>query len=124
MADATMDRTVAGFSKRIEQIAAGVKAEDLSGADRITFDWNPGAYEAAIASLYFSVLRRIRAKKAFLATFGSEKTIEELSGEHEAQWRKSRNHNLKQLDEYYALRNGLKAALVSINCEYWNIQDE
>ena len=124
MADATMDRTVAGFSKRIEQIAAGVKAEDLSGADRITFDWNPGAYEAAIASLYFSVLRRIRAKKAFLATFGSEKTIEELAGEHEAQWRKSRSHSLKQLEEYYALRNALKTALVSIRSPYWGLPAE
>ena len=119
-----MAGTTADFSERTEQIMASVKVEDLSGADRMTFDWNPGAYEAAIASLYFSVLRRIRAKKAYLATFGSEKTIEELAGEHEAQWRKSRSHSLKQLEEYYALRNGLKAALVSIDCEYWNTQDE
>ena len=119
-----MAGTTADFSERTEQIMASVKVEDLSGADRMTFDWNPNAYEGTINALYFSVLRRIRAKKAHLATLGSEKAIEELSGEHEAFWRKSRTHNLKQLEEYYALRNALKAALVSIDSEYWNIQDE
>ena len=102
----------------------GVKVEDLSGADRITIDWNPDAYEGALNALYFSVLRRIEAKKAYLATFGSEDAIEELSGEHEASWRESQNRDLKQLNEYYALRNALKAALVSIRSPYWGLPAE
>ena len=121
---ATVDFATADFNERLERVTQGVKVEDLSGADRITLDWNPDAYEGAIAALYISVLRRIRAKKAFLATFGSEKAIEELSGEHEASWRESRSRDLKQLDEYYALRNALKAALVSIRSPYWSLPAE
>ena len=121
---ATVDFATADFNERLERVTQGVKVEDLSGADRITLDWNPDAYEGAIAALYISVLRRIRAKKAFLATFGSEKAIEELSGEHEAQWQKSRNRNLDELNEFYVLRDSLKAALVSIRSPYWGLPAE
>ena len=119
-----MSDLIADFRNRVDQVMAGVKAEDLSGADRITLDWTPDAYEAAIHALYCSVLRRIQAKKAYLATFGSEDAIEELSGEHEASWRESQSRDLKQLNEYYALRNALKAALVSIRSPYWGLPAE
>ena len=119
-----MSDLIADFNEQMERVTQGVKVEDLFGADQLTFDWNPDAYEGAINALYFSVLRRIQAKKDSLATFGSEDAIEELSGEHEALWQKSRSHDLKQLDEYYALRNGLKAALVSIWSPYWSLPME
>ena len=119
-----MSGLIADFNEQLERVMQGVKVEDLSGADQLTFDWNPDAYEGAIHALYFSVLRRIQAKKAYLATFGSEDAIEELSGEHEALWRESQSRDLKQLDEYYALRNGLKAALVSIRSAYWGLPAE
>ena len=124
VSNAVTNWIAADFDERMDQIMAGVKVEDLSGADRITLDWNPDSYEGAIAALYVSVLRRIRAKKAFLATFGSEKAIEELSGEHEAQWWKSRNRNLNELNEFYVLRNSLKAALVSIRMAYSDLPVE
>ena len=123
MSDSITD-LIADFDEHLERVMQGVKVEDLSGADQLTFDWNPGSYEGALNALYFSVLRRIRAKKAYLATFGSEDAIAELSREHEASWRKSQSHDLKQLDEYYALRNGLKAALVSIRSPYWSLPAE
>ena len=119
-----MSDLIADVSNRMDQFMAGVKVEDLFGSDQLTFDWNPGSYEGAIKAIYFSVLRRIQAKKAYLATYGSEEAIEELSREHEASWRESRIHDLKQLDEYYALRNGLKAALVSIRSPYWGLPAE
>ena len=115
---------IADFNEQLERVTQGVKVEDLFGADHLTFDWNPDAYEVAIHALYCSVLRRIEAKKAYLATFGSEEAIAELSGEHEASWRESQSRDLKQLDEYYALRNGLKAALVSIRSPYWSLPAE
>ena len=119
-----MSDLIADFNEHLERVTQGVRVEDLSGADRITIDWNPDAYEGAIHALYFSVLRRIQAKNAYLATFGSEDAIAELSREHEASWRESRIRDLKQLDEYYALRNGLKAALVSIRSPYWGLPAE
>ena len=119
-----MSDSIADFNEQLERVTQGVKVEDLFGADQLTFDWNPGSYEGALNALYFSVLRRIEAKKAYLATFGSEDAIEELSGEHEASWRKSQSRDLKQLDGYYALRNGLKAALVSIRSTYWSLPAE
>ena len=119
-----MSDLIADFNEQLERVTQGVKVEDLFGSDQLTFDWNPDAYEGAIKALYFSVLRRIQAKKAYLATYGSEEAIEELSREHEASWRESRIHDLKQLDEYYALRNGLKAALVSIRSPYWGLPAE
>ena len=123
MSDSITD-LIADFDEHLERVMQGVKVEDLSGADQLTFDWNPDAYEGALNALYFSVLRRIQAKKAYLATFGSEEAIEELSREHEASWRESRIHDLKQLDEYYALRNALTAALVSIRSSYWGLPAE
>ena len=119
-----MSDLIADFNEQLERVTQGVKVEDLFGSDQLTFDWNPGSYEGALNALYFSVLRRIRAKKASLATFGSEDAIAELSREHEASWRKSRIHDLKQLDEYYALRNALKTALVSIRSPYWSLPAE
>ena len=119
-----MSGLIADFNEQMERVTQGVKVEDLFGADQLTFDWNPDAYEGAIKALYFSVLRRIEAKKAYLATFGSEDAIAELSREHEASWRKSRIHDLKQLDIYYALRNALTAALVSIRSSYWGLPAE